>query len=196
MFDHVVFFWVLPVVLVLRHRTLAPGSAVDGDRRTVVTIAAVAFLLGAWELEGALLPWWRSRGARAWHVAEGMVVSSQVRTTTRGLRSHARHDYIANVGTEFSAGGVRDTTWRVGLTCNAGSAPAADSVAARYPVGARVRVCYDPARPWEAVLERSAPVVSLPRFVFGAALAAGAFALLAAGRERRRRQSPLSWASQ
>jgi hypothetical protein len=195
-FDHVVFFWLLPVVLVLRHRTIARGSAGDGDRRTVVTIAAAAFLFGAWELEGALLPWWRARGARAWQVADGTVVSSQVRTTTRGLRSPARHDYFANVGTEFSAGGVRDTAWRVGLTRNAGSAAAADSVAARYSVGARVPVFYDPARPWEAVLERDVPPVPLPRFVFGAALVAGAFALLAAGRERRSRPSPLSWASQ
>jgi hypothetical protein len=195
-FDHVVFFWVLPVVLVLRHRTLTRGSGVDGDRRTVVTIAAAAVLFGAWELEGALLPWWRARGAGAWQVADGTVVSSQVRTTMRGLRSRARSDYFTNVGTEFSAGGVRDTAWRVGLTRNAGPAAAADSVAARYPVGARVRVFYDPARPWEAVLERDAPAVSLPRFVFGAALVAGAFALLAAGGERRSRPSPLSWASQ
>jgi hypothetical protein len=194
-FDHVVFFWLLPVVLVLRHRTLARGSTVDGDRRRVVTIAAAAFLFGAWELEGALLPWWRARGARPWQVAEGTVVASQVRTTTGGLRSHARNDYFANVGTEFSAGGVRDTAWRVGLTRNAGSAAAADSVAARYSVGARVRVFYDPARPGEAVLERDPPPVPLPRFVFGAALAGGAFALLAAGRGRRR-QPPLTWASQ
>ena len=187
MSDHVVLPWLVPVALLVIFRALrAPESAAGGDRRFTVVLAIAAFVAGAWQLERAVLPLWRAHEARSWPSTVGTVVYSQVETTRRGgRRSDLRRDYYANVGTQFSAGGAVDTTWRVGLTRGADRPEVARAVAARYPVGAQVTVFYDPARPWAAVLEREAQGVSPVRGAVGLALALGALVLLASGRERR-----------
>ena len=186
MVDHFITPWVFILVAVLYWRAARAGGADGGERRLTVGIAAVAMIAGAWVLEGALLPRWRERAARDWEETTGTVVYSQVTTTTPGSRTRGWKNRYANVGTELVAGGVPDTAWRVGLTRGVGSSEAADSVVARYPVGARVRVYYDPDRPWEAVLEREAPPMSLTRLALGVGLTAGALTLLVLGRERAR----------
>ena len=196
MLDFVVLPWLVPVVLVIVVRTLrAPEDTAGGDRRFTVVLAALAFLAGAWQLERAVLPLWRAHEARGWSSTTGTVVHSQVQTERRGgRRSDLRRDYYANVGTEFTAGGVVDTAWRVGLTRGADRPEVARAVAARYPVGARVTVFYDPARPWDAVLERDARGVSPVRGAVGLALALGSLVLVASTRERRAASAPLATA--
>jgi hypothetical protein len=183
--DHPLFSYLVVLALVVLYRTFTRLGPGDGERRGVIAMSIAAFLFGAWELEGALLPLWRAHRARTWSTTSGTVVSSEVRSTSPGRRSAFRQRYYAHVGTAVTFDGVLDTVWRVGVTRDPGPEERARAIAARYPTGAQVRLFYDPARPWAAVLEREAPPLSPWRVVMGSVLVAGALGLALSMARRR-----------
>lgn len=105
-----------------------------------------------------------------WASAAGTVIESEAvwGTTTRGGRT--ARTWLARFAYEYEAGGRTYTGRRVAFYKRCTGSWAREFVA-RHPVGSRVRVYYDPARPAESVLDRSFRALWLLPFfaaVFGA----------------------------
>jgi len=115
--------------------------------------------------------------ANAWPVTQGEIVSSVVelrRTTDDG---RARTSYIPIVEFAYTVAGNRLHSRQVKLGLEvSGSEGFAQKIAARYPVGAKVDVHYDPQDPSNAALENPTGTNWL---LLGVALACFAIALYA-----------------
>lgn len=112
------------------------------------------------------------RRTNAWISTRGRVVRSQaVQREVGKLEGSARPEIrnFASVAYEFDAGGRKFTGSRVSIGEDLGNIGVQETLA-RYPVGKRVEVYYDPANPASAVLERELPNGS---FLFMGLLIAG-----------------------
>ena len=103
--------------------------------------------------------------ATNWRSVPGKVLASKsVARRVRTAESHARAEQggdltlrtFAEVRYEYRVDGKRYTSDRVSIGENLGDYQVAETLA-RYPVGARVAVFYDPADPGKAVLQKDAP---------------------------------------
>lgn len=125
--------------------TLVPGS-----------VGLLLSLAGSFFFNRALV---RAFAARGWPTVEGEVTASETRILRRGpgAMSSASVGRRTFVTYRYVVGAERFVGQRVsfGEGWDA-SAHTAAVVAKRYPVGARVAVRYDPARPSSAVLEPTA----------------------------------------
>jgi hypothetical protein len=103
------------------------------------------------------------RAARDWPSTPGKVVISNSELREVGVIDHDREDghrteprNFANIVYEYSVSGQRLTNNRVSIGEDRGNFEVAETIA-RYPVGTRVTVYYNPLHPREAVLERDLP---------------------------------------
>lgn len=114
-----------------------------------------------------------ARRAARWTKAQGRVVRSELVTEKR----HGKEVRVPRVEYEFSVGFHKYAGRRLSLA-EVIAEPEAMAALARYPVGARVPVYYDPADPGQSVIERELP----PFFkaIWGAVAALTAL-ILAAG---------------
>lgn len=119
---------------------------------TIVSITCVLILLNAIFL--GIIYFMRKRMAvvSTWPTTMGTVTNSFVeqRSDSEGTTSYPVVQYSYQVGGQSYQSSKRAPGMEVGGT-------GARSVVARYPVGAQVMVFYDPQKPSDAVLERSAP---------------------------------------
>lgn len=97
------------------------------------------------------------RAARTWPSASGIVVESgelrrKVKVPSR-RRPRFEERSFANVVYQYEIAGQPHTNSRVTIGEDRGNFEVAETIA-RYPVGKRVTVYYNPARPTQAVLER------------------------------------------
>jgi hypothetical protein len=97
------------------------------------------------------------RGAAKWGIAEGRIVASAVEAR------HAPHvggpsivQNLASVAYEFTVAGALHRGTRINLD-EIQDPSAIEATLARYPVGAGVKVYYDPKDPENCVLERGLP---------------------------------------
>ena len=97
------------------------------------------------------------RGAAKWSIAEGRIVASAVEAR------HAPHvggpsivQNLASIAYEFTVAGELHRGRRINLD-EIQDPSAIEATLARYPVGARVKVYYDPKDPESCVLERGLP---------------------------------------
>lgn len=103
------------------------------------------------------------RRTNAWILTHGRVVRSQAvqrevsKRVGRAMRPEIRN--FASVAYEFDADGRKVTGTRVSIGEDLGNFGVQETLA-RYPVGKRVEVYYDPANPAQAVLERQLPTDS------------------------------------
>ncbi|CAN1724211.1 DUF3592 domain-containing protein [Hyphomicrobium sp. 1Nfss2.1] len=113
------------------------------------------------------------RRTNAWASSHGRIVRSQaVQRKVSKLEGSTTRSEIRNFAAivyEFDAGGRKFTGSRVSLGEDLGNIGIQETLA-RYPVGERVEVYYDPADPAQAVLERTLPNGS---FLFMGLLIAG-----------------------
>jgi hypothetical protein len=86
-----------------------------------------------------------------WPTCDGQVTRAVVQTT----RDKDDVTYSADIAYAYAVNGQSLSADRVAWGGRASSSNArdAEAVVARYPVGAAVRVCYNPDKPAEAVLE-------------------------------------------
>lgn len=96
----------------------------------------------------------RRRAVGRWVAATATVVESEAvwGTTTHGGRT--ARTWLARFAYEYEAGGQVHTGRRVAFYKRC-TGSCAQELVARHPVGSRVQIFYDPARPAEAVLDRS-----------------------------------------
>lgn len=96
----------------------------------------------------------RKRAVGRWIAAAATVVESEAvwGTTTHGGRTAGT--WLARFAYEYEAGGRLHTGRRVAFYRRC-TGSCAQELVARHPVGSRVQIFYDPARPDEAVLDRS-----------------------------------------
>lgn len=117
----------------------------------LLTILAVAFLAG-----GGACTWWglrlldRAERSAKWPAAEGVVISSEIRSQL----DKGKRKYWAAVSYEYDVEGNK----RSGSTISFGdyrstSRHEFEAIVARYPVGKKVAVFHDPAAPETSVLE-------------------------------------------
>jgi hypothetical protein len=103
------------------------------------------------------------RRTNAWVLTRGRIVRSQAvqrevsKLVGRAMRPEIRN--FASVAYEFDVGGRNVTGRRVSIGEDLGNFRVEETLA-RYPVGKRVEVYYDPANPAQAVLERRLPTDS------------------------------------
>ena len=117
------------------------------------------------------------RRAASWPVATGRITRSTLESEK--LRDGSVRNRPA-LSFEFEVGGKRHQGSRVHVVDGAGSASKPDEALALYPVGATVSVCYNPADPSEAALERNPPrSMGVMYVVVGAIFLAGLGAALA-----------------
>jgi len=123
------------------------------------------------------------RMTRNWPSAPGVIVTSELEVRTikvldrnreTGFRFEERN--FANIVYEYEVGGQTYSSNLVAIGADRGNFEVAETVA-RYPVGRRVTVYYNPDRRSEAVLERERPgvwrvlgwtAVAFTAFIFGA----------------------------
>lgn len=145
---------------------------------TAVGIALASGLGGIFIVAGAAAHW-RSRRACAWPSADGEIVRSDL-IEHRGDDWGDAPSYAADVAYVYHVDGTRYEATRIAFGYDSMRLP--ETVAAfklrRYPLGARVRVFYNPQAPGDAVLEPGRARYALALIGFGAALAAGGVGLL------------------
>ncbi|PWH15740.1 MAG: hypothetical protein DDG60_05315 [Anaerolineae bacterium] len=115
-----------------------------------------------------------ARAAQHWQTTRGKITRSEIRSLRkRDIDGRETVRSAPSIAYEYSVNGKRYTGERISLGENL---PASDfeAVLARYPLRAEVTVYYDPAKPEQAVLERTLP----PDFGKGLA---GVFLFLAGG---------------
>lgn len=99
--------------------------------------------------------------AQAWPVANGTVVSTEIKqhkstqkTGSRGYRTTNTYEPVINYS--YSAGGQTYSGKRLNYGGFQGAELAAQNKIAQYPQGSKVQVHYDPGKPQNSVLEVSA----------------------------------------
>lgn len=117
------------------------------------------FLLGAAALGVGLVEVRAALAAEGWPTAEGVVESSEVRSEISEVRQNNRTRrmlvYAAAVTYRFTVDGTTHQGERIRFASFTSSSPElAERDVARFPVGSRVPVHYDPADPGQCVLER------------------------------------------
>jgi hypothetical protein len=120
---------------------------------------------------GTLTKYREVREVARWPKTSGRIVksSSESRSIVTHIEPGGRHDSsewrsrtntevrnFAAIVFDYSIGGRRHTGTRVGIRADPGNAGVAETLA-RYPVGKKVDVFYDPAQPSRSVLERDLP---------------------------------------
>jgi hypothetical protein len=104
------------------------------------------FPLAAYFIADGLLAMRRASAAVDWPHVSGTIESSEVRRSGRGLYApHVSYSYDAE-GTHFTSNAIQATRMSRSKT-------EAGEIVARYPVGAKVDVRYDPQCPWSSMLE-------------------------------------------
>lgn len=135
----------------------------------------LAFILGA-----MLLKWLEVRKAAAWPSTAGRIVRSRraMRASAAAGDSDAVERPFADIEFEYEVEGVLYAGERTTLAENQSEDEIA-AMLARYPVGARVHVFYDPADPSDSVLERAGPKVEARGCILALGVAiAGVFFLM------------------
>lgn len=130
----------------------------------------VAFaVLGALLLARAAVGFRRARRSRSWPVAEGTIVESRVERVP-SARVTGSPDYVPTVRYRYQVGDETFTGSRLAFGYDARLLHEELAVErlARYPVGARVAVRYDPDRPAHATLETGLSRLDLFGWVWGA----------------------------
>lgn len=124
----------------------------------VLVGAALGAIAGAFVVLGVGQTVGQARLIHRAEAVEALIIESGVRTTTTshgiGAERTTRSTSYGVVVFEFELGGRRLTGDRVWPVGQGGDEAWARGVAARYPVGARVRAWVDPAAPDAAFLEK------------------------------------------
>lgn len=113
------------------------GSSVRGLR----TIRAAVILAGTLAFIFGLRTFGRSYSMTRWPITPGRVVTSVVAEEAGRVQARVEYEYML-------AGRV----YRGSVPASSLSREAADSLAARYPVGREIAVGYDPGNPRQSVL--------------------------------------------
>jgi hypothetical protein len=122
--------------------------------------------------------WWfvlRARRSTGWPVVAATITESRVVQQGNARSPRVAFDYLAGAQRH-----VGNRLW-VGPRSIAVTGKWADRVAARYPVGAVVRVAVDPADPAYAVLEPGIQALHWLPLVFGLAMVVVGTVVAAAG---------------
>ena len=135
----------------------------------VTIVPALLPLVWGWHLMR------RARHSVDWPEAPATIRESRVVQQGNARSPRLSFDYVAAAQPR-----VGDRLW-VGPRSIAVTGHWADRVAARYPVGAAVRVAVDPRNPAYAVLEPGLRLVHWLPFLVGAAVLAGGVITLAVG---------------
>lgn len=146
-------------------------------------VATFAGLMGLGALLLSVALWRRYVRAAGWPVAPGVITASGIETKVGSIGTGGDRrrmtTYQANVEYSYTVDGQAFIGRRLTLdSSSSGSHDAAAAIVARYRVGAKVGVRYDPANPTDAALERSFTTVLIP---FVLAIVLIAFALYQAG---------------
>ena len=133
-------------------RPVSPGRQ-EGGQSCFETVALLLLFL-AIGVGLSLWGWTIVRDARAsasWPHVEGVVTGSEVTHSTDG---NGADSYSPRVTYTYMAGGRYHESYAIKFGENSyDSRRRAESIAARYPVGRKVAVYYDPTRPGKSVLE-------------------------------------------
>ncbi len=98
-------------------------------------------------------------GAREWARANGMIVKAFISAQTDDENANAKLWYVPQVSYTYFARGAQYVAQRVhfGAPLKRAARDRAEQELARWPIGARVTVFYNPKAPDSAVLRRQAP---------------------------------------
>ncbi len=116
----------------------------------------IFLIIGLVALAGGYHFYQKSLAAKDWPTVDGKVMTSEIsRTRSRsGRRRRSRNMYSADIVYEYSVDNIIYRSERVSFGDYRSSSPAhAREVVDNYPVGASVRVYFDPENPATAVLE-------------------------------------------
>jgi hypothetical protein len=131
-------------------------------------LAVVAVGLGA--AVSALWLGWMNGRATHWPSVEGVVTRSALDASPAGFG-----DMVADFSYAYRVGGRDFECSRVAYASRCPSTAASRRLIARFPVGRRLTVFYDPASPSSAVLERRAEPAAPSLAVLGATIAFAVF---------------------
>jgi len=124
----------------------------------IVIVSGLMFFLGGFALFIGVREIVGARSSRNWPSVDGTVIRSKVRVSeSRGTDSSGKstttYDYEADIGYRYAVGDGAalqgDRLSFGGLTNRA----IAERTVKKYPVGATVKVYYDPGKPEQSVLE-------------------------------------------
>jgi hypothetical protein len=140
-----------------------------------VLMVLVPGIAGAALLGVALYQYLRGERAKSWPTAQGTVTRSGVRQgTSKDSDGDSSVVHYPDVEYTYSAAGQEMSSERIGVgPGHSMSQGAAERIAARYPLGARVTVFYDPAKPDYGVLEAGARPMVVLAFGVGGLFATG-----------------------
>ncbi|MBK8988939.1 MAG: DUF3592 domain-containing protein [Chloroflexi bacterium] len=127
----------------------------------------------------------KAQASQDWPTADGTIISATVRED----RDDDGTSYFADVTYQYTAADRRHSSDNVSFGQYGGSSRHAEGIVARYPVGQRVTVYYDPDDPMTAVLEPGANfgsylLVGMGALFIGVALLVGLFSLFGILRRR------------
>ncbi len=129
-----------------------------------VTVFGLAFLGGAFAFSTGLRSGWTGWKSKSWPVVDGQVTESTVTFTSRVERheidsrtpnetvTRTHETFFPSVKYVYELEGRSLTGTQISLSDVGSSSDAAKAMVAKYPVGTKVKVFYNPANTSEAVL--------------------------------------------
>jgi len=119
----------------------------------------------------------RIQAAENWKMTFGEIAESGLRTVKKRRKGGT---FVPNVVYTYEVGGqdYRNNRIHFGVDGPTSVRPWVEEAAAKYPVGKRVNVYYNPQNPADSVLEKAAPLSKAMRVALYAMIAASAFALV------------------
>jgi Protein of unknown function (DUF3592) len=151
----------------------------SNDDTSALLIVALFMIFDVPVILTALIVLGRSRINKAenWKQTFGKIVESGARTVKRRRKGGT---YVPNVVYEYEVGGqdFRNNRVHFGFEPPTSVLSWVEEAAAKYAVGQRVNVYYDPRSPADSVLEKAAPLSKPMRVAMLAIIAASAFALV------------------
>ena len=124
----------------------------------VLAFGGLFFPIAAGVAAKALFDLWSARASTRWLVAEGRVTSSTVEQQEHTRRAwvgyETYYEYLPKIAYTYEAGGSSHTNDLTAFGLSAfETRPEAEQMLRAYPIGAPVRVHYDPEDPGTSVLQ-------------------------------------------
>ncbi len=126
----------------------------------MIIIKVVFILLGSLVCILAFWLQYMNRKAASWAATDGVIVKSELEPDSDG-------DSSAKITYRYTVNGRNFESSQFSFTALQNDLPAKQSRIAKYPMGQRVQVYYDPQKPTSAVLERDGSLTWLGVVITG-----------------------------
>jgi hypothetical protein len=100
---------------------------------------------------------WRMIGTHRWKIGRAKILESYVIDNASSVEPYVKYSYTAN-GVSYESETIAPNNYVISSPSTAASLRSMERMIAAYPVGAQVKMYFDPSNPQNSVLTTSEPI--------------------------------------